>query len=287
MANKENNLIIKIESIIDKLSKSQKLIARYITGHYDKAAFMTAALLAKTVGTSESTVVRFATEIGYTGYPDFQKALQEVIRTKLTAVQRMEMASSRIGEQDILTTVLTTDMEKIKKTLEEINKKDFEQIVEDILKAKKIYILGVRSSASLADFLGFYLNLLFDNVSLVHTNSVSEVFEQILRTGPDDVFIGISFPRYSKRTVKALKYAHTQGSKVVAITDSKQSPLTAYADNIITARSDMASFADSLVAPLSVINALIVALGMKKKDEVQKTFVQLENIWDEYNIYEQ
>lgn len=283
---KKDDLIKRIQDNYTKLSKSQKIIAEYIINHYDKAAFMTAARLGSVVGVSESTVVRFATELGYDGYPKLQKALQELIRTKLTAVQRMEITSDRIGEQDILSTVLHSDMDKIRLTLDEIDKQDFEKIIETILKARKIYILGVRSSAALASFLGFYFNLIFDNVRLVHTTSVSEMFEQILRVGPEDVVIGISFPRYSRRTLKALQYAKDQKSKVVAITDSYLSPLVNYANHTIIARSDMASFVDSLVAPLSVINALIVALGMRKKNEVYKTFEQLEHIWDEYQVYE-
>jgi len=280
------DLIKRIQSMKSDFSKGQKLIAKYILDHYDKAAFMTAARLGKVVGVSESTVVRFAMELGYDGYPKLQKALQELIRNKLTSVQRMEIASSRIGDQDILKTVLQSDIEKIRLTLEEIDKEEFKNIIETILKARKIYILGVRSSAALASFLGFYFNLLFDNVRLVHTTSVSEMFEQILRVGPDDVVIGISFPRYSRRTVKALQYASKQGSKVIAVTDSYLSPLTEYATHTIIARSDMASFVDSLVAPLSVINALIVAIVMRKKEEVFKTFNDLEQIWDEYQVYE-
>jgi len=280
------DLLKKIETMMKEFSKGQKLISNYILNHYDKAAFMTAARLGSIVGVSESTVVRFATELGFDGYPKLQKALQELIRTKLTAVQRMEVASDRIGDQDVLTTVLNSDMDKIRLTLEEIDKIEFQSIVNAIINAKKIYILGVRSSAALASFLGFYFNLLFDNVRLVHTTSVSEMFEQILRVGSEDVVIGISFPRYSRRTIKALQYAKKQGSTVIAITDSNLSPLIEYSTYKLIARSDMASFVDSLVAPLSVINALIVALAMRKKEDVYKTFEHLEHIWDEYQVYE-
>lgn len=279
-------MLKKIETMMKEFSKGQKLISNYILNHYDKAAFMTAARLGSIVGVSESTVVRFATELGFDGYPKLQKALQELIRTKLTAVQRMEVASDRIGDQDVLTTVLNSDMDKIRLTLEEIDKIEFQSIVNAIINAKKIYILGVRSSAALASFLGFYFNLLFDNVRLVHTTSVSEMFEQILRVGSEDVVIGISFPRYSRRTIKALQYAKKQGSTVIAITDSNLSPLIEYSTYKLIARSDMASFVDSLVAPLSVINALIVALAMRKKEDVYKTFEHLEHIWDEYQVYE-
>lgn len=286
MDKNNQDLLKKIETMMKEFSKGQKLISNYILNHYDKAAFMTAARLGSIVGVSESTVVRFATELGFDGYPKLQKALQELIRTKLTAVQRMEVASDRIGDQDVLTTVLNSDMDKIRLTLEEIDKIEFQSIVNAIINAKKIYILGVRSSAALASFLGFYFNLLFDNVRLVHTTSVSEMFEQILRVGSEDVVIGISFPRYSRRTIKALQYAKKQGSTVIAITDSNLSPLIEYSTYKLIARSDMASFVDSLVAPLSVINALIVALAMRKKEDVYKTFEHLEHIWDEYQVYE-
>ena len=284
--NKKNDLIKQIEASMSTFSKGQKLIAKYILNHYDKAAFMTAARLGKVVGVSESTVVRFASELGYDGYPKLQKALQELIRTKLTAVQRMEITSDRLGDHDILKTVLHADAEKIRLTLEEIDKNVFEEVVQTILNAKKIYILGVRSCAPLASFLGFYFNLIFDNVRLVHTTSVSEMFEQILRVGPGDTVIGISFPRYSRRTIKALEYAKKQESNVISITDSQLSPLTDVSTHTLIARSDMASFVDSLVAPLSVINALIVALGMRKKQEIYDTFEHLEHIWDEYQVYE-
>lgn len=281
-----HDMIKRIQDRMPEMSKGQKLIANYIINHYEKAAFMTAAKLGEIVGVSESTVVRFAIEMGYEGYPKLQKILQELIKSKLTAVQRIEVSSNRINEYNILKSVLQSDMEKIKLTMEEIDQDAFNDIVECILNAKKIYILGVRSSAPLASFLGFYFNLIFDNVRLVHTTSVSEMFEQILRASEGDVVIGISFPRYSKRTTKAMQFVKSQGASVIAITDSRQSPLASNADYCITARSDMASFVDSLVAPLSVINALIVAIGMRKKESVYNTFERLESIWDEYQVYE-
>lgn len=286
MENKSQDLIGIIQEKITELSKGQKLIASYIVNHYDKAAFMTAARLGEVVGVSESTVVRFAIELGYDGYPKLQKVLQELIKSKLTAVQRIEVSSNRINEDNILKSVLQSDMEKIKITLEEIDTESFNKIVESILGAKKIYILGVRSSAPLASFLGFYFNLIFDNIRLVHTTSVSEMFEQIVRASEGDVVIGISFPRYSKRTIKAMQFVKRQGATVIAITDSADSPLALCADHSLTARSDMASFVDSLVAPLSVINALIVAIGMRRKQHVYETFEKLEQIWDEYQVYE-
>lgn len=281
-----NDLITKIQSELPGFSKGQKQIARFILEHYDKAAFMTASRLGVTVGVSESTVVRFATELGYDGYPHLQRALQEMIRNKLTSVQRMEVAGDRMGGRDVLQTVLHADTDMIRVTLYEIDRDAFQGAVDALMGAKRIYILGVRSSSALASFLGFYFNLLFENVTLVHTNSVSEIFEQVLRVGPGDVLFGISFPRYSKRTLSAMKYARDRGARVIALTDSQLSPLARVADHVLLARSDMASFVDSLVAPLSVINALIVAVGMSRRDEIEQTFNKLERIWEEYDVYE-
>ena len=281
-----NDLITKIQSQLPGFSKGQKQIARFILEHYDKAAFMTASRLGVTVGVSESTVVRFATELGYDGYPHLQRALQEMIRNKLTSVQRMEVAGDRMGGRDVLQTVLHADTDMIRVTLDEIDRDAFQGAVDALMGAKRIYILGVRSSSALASFLGFYFNILFENVTLVHTNSVSEIFEQVLRVGPGDVLFGISFPRYSKRTLSAMKYARDRGARVIALTDSQLSPLARVADHVLLARSDMASFVDSLVAPLSVINALIVAVGMSRRDEIEQTFNKLERIWEEYDVYE-
>lgn len=283
---KNNDLINIIQQKYDDFSKGQKLIANYIVNHYDKAAYVTAAKLGDIVGVSESTVVRFAIELGFDGYPKLQKVLQELIKSKLTSVQRIEVSSNRINEDNILKSVLQSDMDKIKITLEHVNHDDFNEIVETILNAKRIFILGVRSSATLASFLGFYFNLIFDNVRLVHTTSVSEMFEQIIRAQAGDVVIGISYPRYSKRTIKAMQFAKDQGAKTIALTDSIESPVAQSADMSLFARSDMASFVDSLVAPLSLINALIVAIGMRRKNEVYNTFERLEKIWDEYDVYE-
>ena len=271
-----NDLMNRIQCNLPEFSKGQRLIARYITEHYDKAAFMTASRLGATVGVSESTVVRFATELGYDGYPHLQKTLQEMIRNRLTAVQRMEVTNDRMGNRDVLQTVLSADVEKIRMTLDEIDREAFQSAVEAISNANRIYILGVRSSSALANFLGFYFSLIFDNVKLVNTNTVSEIFEQVLRVGKGDVFIGISFPRYSKRTLSAMKYSKDQGAQVIALTDSRLSPLARYADHVLVAKSDMASFVDSLVAPLSVLNALIVAVGMNRQQEIE----------DEYQVYE-
>jgi len=275
-----------IQANMSGFSKGQKLIANFILSSYDKAAFMTASKLGKTVNVSESTVVRFAAELGYDGYPAMQKALQEMIRNKLTSIQRIEVTNDRIGNQDILSMVLQSDIEKIRMTLEETDREKFSRAVDAILSAKRIYILGVRSAAAIASFLGFYFNLIFENVTLVNTTSASEIFEQLLRVKKGDVVIGVSFPRYSRRTVKALEFAHDQGATVVAITDGEGSPLAAMADHTLLAKSDMASFVDSLVAPLSLVNALIVAVGRRKNKDLSQTFEALERIWDEYQVYE-
>ena len=280
------DLINLVQSKMSDFSKGQRLIGQYIIDHYDKAAFMTASKLGTTVGVSESTVVRFASEIGYDGYPQLQRALQEMIRNRLTSVQRMEVTNDQMGTTDILSKVLNMDVEKIRRTLEETSHEEFNGAVDDIIAARTIYIMGVRSSSALAVFLSTYFHYIFDNVVMIDTSSTSELFEQILRIGKGDVFIAMSFPRYSQKTVHAARYCHDRGAKVIAITDSRLSPIAENAHRLLLARSDMASFVDSLVAPLSIINALIVAIGLKKKDEVADTFERLEKIWDEYNVYE-
>lgn len=285
MAN-TNDLLHRINHNYSSMSKGQKLLATYITDNYDKAVFLTAAKMGDIVGVSESTVVRFAMSLGYKGYPEFQKALEELVRNKLNSVQRMEVTYGRISQSKILETVLQSDADKLKTTLEKIDHNAFELAVDTILSAKNIYIVGIRSCAPLASFLSFYLTLMFDNVRLLHTNSSSEIFEQMVRIDEDDVIIGISFPRYSMRTLKALEFANNRNAKVITITDSIHSPMNLYSSCNLIADSDMASIVDSLVAPLSVINALIVALCMKKQKEVAKTLTTLEEIWDEYQVYE-
>ncbi|MGI6621787.1 MAG: MurR/RpiR family transcriptional regulator [Clostridiaceae bacterium] len=281
-----NNIMEKMKEKYSSFSKGQKRIASYIIDHYDKATFMTAAKLGEKVGVSESTVVRFANEMGFDGYPKLQKALREVVKSKLTSTQRLEVSSARIDSESVLKTVLQSDLNKIRITMEEADPDNFDTIVEKILDAKKIYILGVRSSAPLASFLGFYFNLIFKNVRLVHTTSVSEMFEQIINAGEGDVVLGISFPRYSRRTSKAMEFAGSQGATVIAITDNENSPLAKCSDYCLYARSDMASFVDSLVAPLSMINALIVAIGLKRKKQIYDNLEKLEKIWDEYQVYD-
>ncbi len=282
-----NNLLtIRIQEKMNTFSKGQRLIAKYISEHYDKVAFMTASKLGATVGVSESTVVRFAMEIGYSGYPELQKAMQEMIRNKLTSVQRMEVTASRIGTNDILDSIFMQDMDIIRRTMEETSHENFYRAAEAISSGKKIYILGARSSLALATFLNYYLSLLFDQVVLVRCTSEAEIFEQMIRVDKQDVVIGISFPRYSRKAVKAMGFAHKQGAKVVAITDSALSPLAEASDFLLLARSDIASVVDSLCAPLSLINALIVAIGFYRRKEAEEIFTRLENIWDEYGVYE-
>ena len=279
------NLFSRLHEIMPTLSKGHKKIAEYIMTRYDKAAFMTASKLGAITGVSESTVVRFATELGFEGYPELQRALKEYTSNKLTTVQRIDVMNDQLGGNDVYEKVLNMDIDRIRKTLEEGDREEFYRTVDTLCQAKNIYVIGARSAAVLARFLSFYFNMMFDSVKLVHTTSTSEMFEQILNIGENDIMIGISFPRYSRHTVQAFRYASDQGAKVIAITDSKASPLAAYADNILLARSDMVSFADSLVAPMSVINALIVAVGLRKSDYVVHNYERLDEIYDEYDVY--
>ena len=267
----KNELLQKIDQGYSGFSKGQKKLADFIREEYDKAAFLTAARMGEEVGVSESTVVRFATALGYHGYPDFQKALGEMVRTKLNSIQRMEVTYGRISQGEILETVLQSEIEKIRRYPYE--------------KSCKIHVIGIRSCAPLAHFLSFYLNLICDDVTAVSTNSSSEIFEQLIRIGEEDVIIGISFPRYAMRTLKALEFASNRKAKVITLTDSVHSPMNLYSSCNLIARSDMASIVDSLVAPLSVVNALVVALCMKKQDDVITRLETLEQIWDEYQVY--
>ena len=280
----EPDLMRLIQIKFSRLSKGQKLIAEYILNNYDKAAFMTAAKLGASVGVSESTVVRFAIELGFNGYPTLQKALQELIKNKLTTVQRLELSNEYISEENALKGVLKADIDNIRANLEKINHKTFEDVVNSIFKAKKIYIIGLRSSSALSEFLGFYLNIILDNVRVV-SSGMSDVFEQMINLNEDDLVIGIGFPRYAMKTINILSFAKSRNAKVVAITDSLLSPLASKADYTLIAQSNMASFVDSLVAPLSIINALIVAVGMHEKDKISDTFNTLEGIWKKYQVY--
>ena len=277
------DLIRRLNQTGRRLSKGHRKIADYIMQHYDKAVFMTASSLGDRVGVSESTVVRFASALGYEGYPQLQRALQELVRHRLTAVQRFEMTSD-MNQSEILQTVLKADMHNIRSTIEELNTATFDDVVDRIVSARTIYVMGVRSAAPLASFLGYYLHFVFDNVH-VASAGVIDVFEQISRIGKEDLLIGISFPRYSTRTLDAMKYALSRGAQVIGITDGPMSPLAEASTECLTARTDMASFADSLAAPLSLINALIVSVGLRRKEELSRHFAQLEEIWQRNHTY--
>ena len=282
----KNDILKYIEENKSGVSKSQKQIASFIKEHYDKAAYMTAAKLGHEVGVSESTVVRFVMELGFEGYPEFQRSLKELIRAKLTAVQRVEVTNNLIGEGDVLEKVLYSDIEKIKKTAADIDRDSFNAAVKNITSAKNIYIVGMRASSYLSGFLNYSLRMIFDNVRLIQTTSGSETFEQMMSIGEGDVLIAVSFPRYSKSVIRCVGYAKKAGADVIALTDSKSSPLAEKADQLLVAQSDMASFADSLVAPMSVINALIVAVSRESSDKLSERLHRLEEVWDEYNVYD-
>ena len=279
-------LLATIDENLKRLSKGHKKIAAYIEENYDKAAFMTAAALGQKVGVSESTVVRFATELGFKGYPELQKELQQLIKSKLTAVQRMEVSENLIGDSDIITSVLNGDIELIRATAEKTSREAFKNAVSEINRAKRIYILGVRSSAALAGVVGFFLILVFDAVPRIDTARAAVMFEQMLRIDEKDVCIAISFPRYSKQTVNALRFIADRGAKIIAITDTEKSPIASFANHLLVARSDMASVVDSLTAPLSLINALIAGVTLSRRNEVYENFNKLEHIWDVYQVYE-
>ncbi len=279
------DLLTLIHSAMPALSKGQKRIAGYIIDNYDKAAYMTAAALGAEVGVSESTVVRFAIELGFDGYPELQSKIRDTVRVRLTSVQRMESANIRMGEAELLDSILLNDAEKIKSTLDTLDRAEFEKAVGLILGARNIYIMGMRSSAVLAEFVNYYFGLLFDNVRLIRPAGGSEIFEHLMKIRSDDVLIAISFPRYTTGIVNAVEYAASTGAKVVAITDSLSSPIVPHAAASLVAKSDMASFVDSLVAPMSLINALIAYIGKKKHSEVTETLGRLETVWKEYNVY--
>ncbi|MBE7022321.1 MAG: MurR/RpiR family transcriptional regulator [Ruminococcaceae bacterium] len=283
---KNDSIINLITARYETLSKGHKAIARFVLEHYDKAAYMNVEQLSTVTGVSEATVVRFSAELGYEKYQKFQRAVWEYAKSKLNTLQRMELTYGRLDAENILSGVLHSDIEKIRTTLESLDQKEFQAIVDTISKARRIYIIGLRSASYLAGLLGFYLNLIFNNVSVVSSISASEIFEQLYHISPQDVVIGISFPRYSKRTINALRFAKSKGVTVIGITDGILSPIKVNADYSLLARSDMESFVDSLVAPLSVINALIVALGARNKDQVYKNFETLEHIWHEYDVYD-
>ena len=274
-----------IESNMETFSKGQKRIAGYILQDYDKAAFMTASKLGKLVGVSESTVVRFASELGYDGYPSMQRALQEMIRSRLTSTQRIQQAGEVFSGKDVLTTVIQNDMDKLQMVADEADRVQFDKVVDLLVKCRHVYILGVRSSSFLAGYLNFYLHLLSENVTLVQSSAAGEIFDQLFRIGPEDVMVAISFPRYSRITMNTAKFAQDRGATIVAITDNELSPLSQMADESLLAPSEMISFVDSLTAPLSLINALLVAIGNRMGTNLSQNFGELEHIWNEYGVF--
>lgn len=281
-----NDILTSLQSGTVSFSKGQRRIAQYIMDEYDKAAFMTAAKLGQTVGVSESTVVRFAVILGYDGYPSMQKAMQEMVLNRLTSVQRLEVASDRLGNQDIISTVLQSDIEKLRRTEENLSREAFQSALDAIVAAKRVYILGVRSAAPLANFLGYYLRYLSDNVHIVTASGSSEMFEQIVGVNDTDAVIAFSFPRYSTTVVQGAKYCARAGATVIGLTDSKLSPLAQVCNHVLLAKSDMVSLVDSLVAPLSVVNALIVGVTARRGVELSKRLDMLESIWSDYDVYE-
>lgn len=279
------NILHTIESGMNGFSKGQKRIAGYILENYDKAAFMTASKLGKLVGVSESTVVRFASELGYDGYPSMQRALQEMIRSRLTSTQRIQAAGDRLSGQDVLGAVLQSDIDKLREVVTEADRAEFNHVVERVMQAQHIYILGVRSSSFVAGYLNFYMHLLFENTTLVQSNAAGEIFEQLFRIGPGDVMIAISFPRYSKVTMNTVKFAQDRGATIIAVTDNELSPVYQMSDAALLAPCEMISFVDSMVAPLSLLNALLVALAYRLGTDVSATFSELEDIWNEYGVF--
>ena len=279
------HLITDIKKEYPKLSKGQKLIAQYIMNNYDKVAFMTTSKLAEEVGVSESTVVRFANVIGFSGYPKFQDALQELIKNKLTTVQRVDLDEEYNNEKLVLKKVLKSDIENIRDTIEDIDTKQFEEATNKILKARKIYILGTRSSFVIAQYLSFYLNIIMDDVHLIRLD-MGDSYEQMIKITENDLVICISFPRYSKKSYQILSYAKEKGADILSITDSPFAPVATLSDNVLLVKSNMVAFVDSLVPALSLANALVVSVGMRNKEDIKKRFTDLESVWDEYSVYQ-
>jgi DNA-binding MurR/RpiR family transcriptional regulator len=281
-----NDILNRLQAENNRFSKGQRAIARFISESYDKAAFMTANAIGRAVGVSESTVVRFAVELGYDGYPSMQKAMQEMVVNRLTSVQRIEVMGDRIGKQDLLTTVIQSDIEKLRQTADTVSRQDFQAAVDSILKARRVFVLGVRSTAPLANFLGYYLSQMLDTVHVVTSSGTSSVFEKVISADERDAVIAFSFPRYSTSTAQGAEYCRSKGATVIGITDSMNSPLGRNCDRVLLAKSDMISLVDSLTAPLSICNALIVAIAARREREIQKKFSELEQLWEKYNVYE-
>ena len=282
----KSNLLMRIAEHQPNLSKGQRAIAHFITDHYDEAAYMTAFQMGEAVGVSESTVVRFAAELGFDGYPELQRAVQELVRSRLTTLKRIELTRARMSDDEVLDHVLQADIQNVRQTLEDLPREIFNAAVSDVVNARNVYIFGAGSCRALANFVHYYLKLLMHNTHLIHTSSSAEIFEEMVDIGEEDVIIGMSFPRYSSKAVKTLDFARSRNAKVIAITDSQLSPISDYADHLLLAHSDLATVVDSLVAPLAVIHALIVAVSLKKMDENRESLTALEDIWARYGVYQ-
>ena len=282
----KTNLTAHITQLLPEFSKGQRRIAAYILEHYDEAAYMTASVLGQTVGVSESTVVRFASELGFDGYPQLQKAVQELVRSKLTSVQRVEVTRARMKDEEVLDKVMAYDIANIRQTLEELPAETFDSAVRNLVSAKRVYVFGAGSCRALASFFAYYLKLLLPDIRLISTSSETEILEEMFHIGEDDALIVLSFPRYSSKTVKAAHFAHTRGAKVIAITDGLLSPVAGLATCLLTAHSDMATIVDSLVAPMSMINALLVAISLKRMEANRDTLNELESLWEAYHVYQ-
>ncbi len=281
----QNDILTRLGSDNKRFSKSHRSIARYIAENYDKAAYMTAGRLGRTVGVSESTVVRFAMELGYDGYPEMRRALQETVRNRLTSVQRIAASRELMDGQSVLKSVISADMDKLRVTLEGMEQESFDRAVDRIMEARDLYILGMRSSTALASFMGFYLNYLMDNVRVIGDSKGGEVYEQMLRIGEGDVLFCISFPRYTSTSLSAARFAKERGARIIALTDNNASPFAKLADTVLYAKSDMVSFLDSLVAPMSVLNAIIIAIASRRQSTLDATFGKLEALWEEYGVF--
>ncbi|MBN2287486.1 MAG: MurR/RpiR family transcriptional regulator [Tissierellales bacterium] len=282
----ENNadLIKLIQSHYPKFSKGQKAIAQFIIEHYERAAFMTASKIGQTVDVSESTVVRFATALGFDGYPELQKSLQVMIKNKLTTVQRISLNEAQDDSDEFIRRVLKNEVNSLRNYYEELDEKRLDKASDLILGARKIYILGMRVSYTLALYLGFYLDVILENVKVMNLGSNS-LFEQMVRINEDDLFVIISYPRYSKQSLDAVNFAKERNAKILAITDTESSPFYSISDVALLGKSNMVSFIDSLVTPMAVINSLITSVGLKEKQDIVKYFDLLEDVWDKYSIY--
>lgn len=282
----KEHLAAHITAQMPELSKGQKRIAQYILEHPETSAFMTAEKLGKAVGVSESTVVRFAAELGFDGYAALQKAIQELIRSQLTAMQRVEVTRSQMNDEDVLQNVMQYDIANLRQSLEELPREVFAHAVDTLVNARRVYIFGAGSCRALASFAAYYFKLLLPSIQLLYTSSEAEILEEMIHIGEEDAFIGLSFPRYSRKAVTAMHFAHSQRAKCIAITDSLISPIAPYADELLLAHSDMATVVDSLVAPLSILNALIVAVSLKRMESNRETLTQLEELWGKYHVYQ-